>query len=581
VTRIDSDEFRRHIATYTVERYEAEFADRHRLADVIGKWSRENPDHVALISFDTGREYTYRQLNEVTTAWALRLVEMGFEPGDFLATFLPLTAEHVILEYACFKIGVIHAPLDLRLKGPEVVRSLGLIEPRGFVFPGRTSVADFGDIGRFVREQCTYVRHFLQFAPHGQTIDGALSMDDFAASATLLHEEAQRGPNRSHLWKQYQERIASIRPSDGAQVIYTTGSTGLPKPALLSHRNITVQNMCLAAGLAIDSQARQLVNLPPSHVGCQAEQLMTTFFAGATVVILHVFDAEKSLQAIEKYRVDTFGQIPAMYNLQWRLPNYRTYDLSSVRHALFGGQTVTRQFVEQLKQMAPLIGTGLGLTEMAGFVTYTGMTDQVEPLVSGVGWWMPVTPLSIRQPMHLDGTAGAEVPAGQTGEICFTGPQVFVEYVNNRDAYNRTVSKEGVCYTGDLGYVGKDGLVFAGRAKLVIKPKGYQVHPGQIEDHFAGLNDQVALCAAVGAPHNIFSEGIVLFVEKKTGAVLTREHLEERAKSIAGYMRPSHYVVLEPGTFPLNRVSKTDYVRLGELARSEVERLRSDGSWDA
>jgi acyl-CoA synthetase (AMP-forming)/AMP-acid ligase II len=442
-------------------------------------------------------------------------------------------------------------------------------------------VADFGDIGQFVQEQCPYIRHFLQFAPRGQTIEGALSMDDFAASATVLHDDTRRASNRSPLWKQYQERCASIRPSDGAQVIYTTGSTGLPKPALLSHRNITVQNMCLAAGLAIDSQTRQLVNLPPSHVGCQAEQLMTTFFTGATAVILHVFDAEKSLQAIERYKIDTFGQIPAMYNLQWRLPNYRTYDLSSVRHALFGGQTVTRPFVEQLKQMAPLIGTGLGLTEMAGFVTYTGMTDQVEPLVSGVGWSMPVTPLSIRQPMHLDGTAGAEVPAGQTGEICFTGPQVFVDYVNNRDAYNRTVSKEGVCYTGDLGYVGKDGLVFAGRAKLVIKPKGYQVHPGQIEDHFAGLKDQVALCAAVGVPHDVFSEAIVLFVEKKPGAVLTRERLEERAKSIAGYMRPSHYVVLEPGMFPLNRVSKTDYVRLGELARNEVERLRSEGGWDA
>ena len=474
-----SDAFQRHIASYTLERFETEFADRHLLGDVLEKWSREQPEQLALISFDTGREYTYRQLDELTTAWALALVEMGFEPGDFLVTYLPLLAEHVILEYACFKIGVIHAPLDLRLKGPEVVRSLGLVEPKGFVFPGRTAAGDFGEIGRLVQEQCTYVRNFLQFAPADRPIDGAVSMDRFADRAASLYEEACRDPAGSRLWAKYREQRASIRPADGAQVIYTTGSTGFPKLALLSHRNIACQNMCLAAGFGIDGRTRQLVNLPPSHVGCQAEQLMTTFFAGATAVILHVFDAEKSLQAIERYKVDTFGQIPAMYNLQWRLPNYQSYDLSSVRHAALRRSDGHAAIRRSAQGHGPLIGTGLGLTEMAGFVTYTGMTDQIEPLVSGVGWPMPVTPLSIRESMKPDGTAGPELPAGQTGEICFSGPQVFIDYVNNRDAYQRTVSQEGVCYTGDLGHMGREGLVFAGRRSWSSNRRATRFIPGK------------------------------------------------------------------------------------------------------
>ncbi len=572
---MNSSDFFRQIAGYTLARYETEFADRHLLAGVVEKWSGERADHPALICFDTGEELTYRQFDERATAWALRLVELGFEPGDFLATFLPLLVEHVVLEYACFKIGVIHAPLDLRLKGPEVVRSLGLIRAKGFAFGG-----DQGAIGRLVQAECPYVGHFLQAAPRAESIDGAVSIDDFARSANASWMDARRNPGGSPVWKQYLDRRNALRDTDGAQVIYTTGSTGFPKPALLSNRNITAQNMCLAAGFAMTGGTRQLVNLPPSHVGCQAEQLMTTFFVGATAVVLHVFDAEKSLQAIEKYKVDTFGQIPAMYNLQWRLPADRHYDLSSVRRAAFGGQTVTLQFVQELKKRFPLIGTGLGLTEMAGFVTYTGMVDEIEPLVRGVGRPMPITPLSIRKPMNADRTAGDELPDGQTGEICFTGPQVFIDYVNNREAYERTVSKEGVCYTGDLGYMGPDGLVFAGRAKLVIKPKGYQVHPGQIEDHFAALNEHVALCAAVGAPHDVFGEAVVLFIETKPGAAPSRERLEEHARLIAAYMRPSHYVLLEPGAFPLNRVSKTDYVRLGEMALAEVERLRSAGAWD-
>lgn len=573
-------EFREGLEKYTLDYYESQFADRHTLHGGIAKWARETPEHPAVIEYDTGREISYRDLDEATTAWALKLLEMGFRPGDFLATSLPLLAEHVILEYACFKIGVIHAPLDLRLKAPEVVRSLGLIEAKGFAFLGKTPVADFSGLGKVVQSECPYVEHLVQFSPPNEAIDGALSAQTFAADAARLARSAEGEPGSTPLRAQYEQIAGSVKPTDGAQVIYTTGSTGLPKPALLSHRNITSQNMCLAGGFDLFDMQRMLVNLPPSHVGCQGEQLMTAFFAGKSAVIMHIFDAEKTLACIARHRIDCFGQIPAMFNMQWRLPNYGDYDLSSVAKVMYGGQQVSRQFVRHLLEHFPAVGTGLGLTEMAGFVTYTGMTDDVDLLAEGVGWWMPITPLSIREPMRPDGTAGPELPDGQTGEICFSGPQVFIGYVNNPEAYRQTVTKDGICYTGDLGYKSDRGLIFAGRSKLVIKPKGYQVHPAQIESHFAELKEHVAACGAVGVEHEVFSEAVVLFIEPKADAVVSREQLHEHARGIAAYMRPQHYVLLKPGAFPLNRISKTDYVRLRELAATEVEQLRERGGWD-
>lgn len=573
-------EYRHGVAQYTWEHYQTDFADRHLLHGVIAKWARERPDDVAIIEVDTGREFTYAQFQQTITALSMKLWRMGFRPGDFFATSLPLLAEHIFLEYACFQIGVVHAPLDLRLKAPEVIRSLELIKARGFAFLGRTPVADFSTLGAAVKQHCPFVEHLVQFAPPDETIPAAMSAFTLAGEAIAEALAVQADPTSWPEWNEYQAAVASVKETDGAQVIYTTGSTGFPKPALLSHRNITVQNMCLAGGFDMTHEPRMLVNLPPSHVGCQAEQLMTTFFSGGTAVVLHIFDAEKTLAAIEKYRVACFGQIPAMFAMQWRLPNYSQYDLSSLRFALYGGQAVTRPFLEQLATMAPQCGTGLGLSEMAGFVTYSPLGGSVDELLAGVGFDMPVTPLSIRKPMRDDGTAGEELPDGEPGEICFSGPQVFIGYVNNDEAYRRTVSTDGYCYTGDLGYKTDKGLVFAGRSKLVIKPKGYQVHPAQIEGHFAQLSEKVSACAAVGQPHEIYSEAIVLFVETKAEVQLSIAELEQHARGIAGYMRPTHYELLPPASLPLNRVAKTDYVQLRERAAAAVERLRASGGWD-
>lgn len=564
------------IPAYTLEDYEKKFADRHLVHGVVEKWARETPDKTAIIEYDSGREFTYQQFDAFSTALALKLLDLGFGPGDFLATSLPLLVEHIFLEYACFKIGVIHAPLDLRLKGPEVVRSIGLIQAKGYAFLGQTPHADFRELGRLTRKECPSIQHFLQFSPPEETIDGALCALTLAAEVAPL----AANPSASPHWSRYQQIHDAIRPTDGAQVIYTTGSTGFPKPALQSHRNITCQNMCLAGGFGMDHFERSLVNLPPSHVGCQAEQLMTTFFTGQTAVVLRIFDAEKTLDAIQKYRVQLMGQIPAMFAMQWRLPNYSDYDLSSLELILYGGQQVTVPFLEQLTRMCPKVATGLGLTEMAGFVTYSRIGGTVEELAQSVGHDMPVTPLTIRRPMNEDGSAGGVLADGEVGEICFSGPQVFIGYVNNPEAYAKTVSTDGVCYTGDLGFRAPDGLHFTGRSKLVIKPKGYQVFPAQVEEHFARLEHAVAACAAVGAPHEVFTEGIILFVETKAGASLLADDLHQHAQGIAGYMRPTHYELIEPGSFPLNRSAKTDYVQLRDRALKLVQELRNQGGWD-
>lgn len=538
----------------TLANYECDFAGRHLLHQVVAWWACRKPSDPAIISYDRSQTIDWVTLERVSTGLALKLLHLGFRKGDFFAASLPLSLEHIFLEYACFKTGVIHAPLDLRLRAPEVLRCLQMLKPKGFV-------GFVPDLALAVRTDCPWIEHSL-------------------VQADLVEWVAKSGSKASPgLQAAYAEATAAVGENDGAQVIFTTGSTGSPKAALLSHRNITCQNLCLGAGFGFKDE-RILLNLPPSHVGGQAEVLMTTLFWGGTVVTLDVFDPVKSLDAIQKYQVTMVGQIPAMFQFEWRLADFAKFDLSSLRKVVCGGQQVSRQFLERMAQMAPVIATGLGLTETAGFCTYTPITSDVDEVIAGIGHDMPAYAMSIRRDMKEDGAAGEPLPDGEVGNICFHGPQTFLGYVNDPAAMAKTVSTDGYLYTGDLGCKDDQGLHFSGRAKWVIKPAGYQVFPGDIENHFCLLNQKVAACGAVGAEHRILSEAIIVFVEKKAGAEVSIGELKQHARRMASYMRPFHYVLLEPGQLPLNRVAKIDYFRLSELARQEIDQLRARGRWD-
>lgn len=566
----------------TLEMYEKDYADRHLVHGVIEKWAEEKPNEIAMIHVDSEKQYTWKAFNDVTTALALKLIDMGIKKGDCIATSLPFLAEHIFLEYACFKMGAIHVPLDVRLKPHEVIRCLSLVKAKVYCHLGKVNVlgkdVNFGEMAIAVKENCPFIEHYIQFAPPEECNPNAVCAFILSSEAGELARDVALGKN-PELLKRYNEAHDSIEETDGCQVIFTTGSTGFPKPALLSHRGITSQNLCLAFGFKMKDDDSMLVNLPASHVGGQAEQLMTPLFMGGKVVVLNSFKPDLSLEAIQKYKVTTFGQIPALFNYEWMLPNYDEYDLSSLKFALYGGQSVSRQFLEKLSKMAPKFGTGDGLTEMSGFATYSPLDGTVDDILEGVGFAMPISPISIREKMNQDGSAGNEKPKGEIGEICFKGPQLFLKYINDEENTKKTISTDGWLYTGDLGTYDEKGLHFSGRSKLIIKPKGYNVFPTEVENYISDqLAEKVLSVGCVGAKHEIITEAIIAFVAVKPGAILTAEEVHSVCKGIASYKRPSHVVVLDE--MPLNRVSKTDYVVLKERANEEVEKLRAEGKWD-
>ncbi len=557
-----------------------ELTDYPRMFDWVDRWAKEKPNELALIEYNTGDEITWKDFATKSKAFAAKLLSMGIKKGDIIATMLVLLKEHVYLMYACYRIGAILAPLDPRLKSQEVDQCFQKMLPKAFFCLGNTPVSDFRPIiteminkhGKANGGSCD---HFIQFQKEeNEIVEGAIGIVPFASDIKKIFI-------KSLITGKVKKAQKLVTKKDPILIIFTTGSTGYPKPALLSSENILVQNIGLGVAFDIVAEDRMLVNLPPSHVGCTTEQLATTIFCGGTSVLLHVFKPDESLDAIQKYKVTAFGQIPALFAMEWRLPNYKDYDISTLKFALYGGQAVTRQFLEQLSTMAPKFGTGLGLTEIGGFCTYSPLDGTVDDILASIGFDMPLCPLTIREDMNDDGSAGAEKLPGEVGEICFSGPQVFLGYLNDEENTKKTISIDGLLYTGDLGSYDEKGLHFAGRSKLMIKPKGNNVFPTEVEEFISSsLKSKVASVAVVGAEHEIFTEGIIAFIEMKPNIELKGDEVNEICKEIASYKRPSHVEILAPEGMPLNRVAKTDYMELKRRGADIVNKLRQEGGWD-
>jgi len=553
----------------------------------IDKWAKTQPDSVAMVQHEDGREITYKKFASLIDFFALKLLDMGIQKGDRVATQLVLLPEHMALMYACFKIGAMIAPLDVRLSENEVVRDINKIDASAFFFLGETPVRDFRMVGKAVLKGCPSVKHLVQFTPDpkpGDIIEGAVSISDLMNKMRLVWLKLT-DVFTGRLKKAYQQ----VDKRTPALIIYTTGTTGEPKPAVLCHENIIVQNQILERGIDFKGDKRDfsvLVNLPPSHVGCVTETFMTTMFIGGKAVLLRIFDTKATLEAIERHKVKVIGQIPTMFRMLWDFPGYETFDLSSLEFVAYAGSAVDTTFLKKLSTMAPRFGTGIGMTENAGFATFTPPDISLEEMAGQVGQAFPdLAQVSIRKPMEADGSAGAELADGEIGEICYHPPIVFLGYYHQPEETQKAVSTEGLLYTGDLGYFkqmdGYKALYLSGRKKFVIKQKGYNVFPGEVEEHIARM-EGVDVVEVIGMKHRLFDEGIFAFVRPRAGVRLTGEDVMEHCKSIASYKRPQHIEIWPPDqALPLTRSTKVDKLKLMELAGPIVENLRSKGKWDA
>lgn len=562
---------------------DADFEDKYKLPllpDYIMRWADLTPDNDCIVFADDGQIISYREFDELTDLYAIRLKQMGIHKGDIVATQFLGIPQFYMLVYGCLKAGAIISPLDVKEQPHEVVRDLDKIEAKAFFCLGKTPIRDFNEMAQTIKEKCPYVDHIVQLSAEG-AIDGAENFMDLFGEKAL--EELK---SDTKLAKQLLDDYEKLAPRDPALIIFTTGTTGEPKPALMSHLSIMTNNEVFSRGVGLYGTDYRFLNImPTSHVAGTAQGPMTAWYQGGAIVTLSMFEPVKSLEAVQKYKATFYGGVPTMFRMIWALPNYKDFDLSNLKYSLYGGSAVDTAFLKKMAKMSPTFGTALGMTETSGYFTCTPRGISVEELAGQVGQFYPeLAKVTIRHPMNEDGTAGEEIKGNDPGEICVEGNVVFLGYYNNPEATAKVISKEGILYTGDMGALKDMGtykaLVFAGRRKFVIKPKGYLVFPDEVTE-FISRHPEVTQAQVVGAPHKIFVDGVFAFVQLKPGSSVTREDILEYCKGIASYKRPIH-VDFWPvdQQFPMNKTGKVNVMELIDRAKKITEELRKQGKWD-
>ncbi len=504
------------------------------LATLLEDSAREVPARIAVIFNET--KLPYAAVNAAASQVANGLSALGIGRGDKVALSCLNIPYFPIVYYGILKAGATVVPLNVLLKTREIAYHLEDSDAKAyFCFEG-TPVLPMGTWGHEGFSEVDGCEHFFMI-----TADPAApsSVPDTKTLGMLMHKQSPAFAS------------APTEADDTAVILYTSGTTGRPKGAELTHSNM-VMNARLSDNMYPKGEHDvHLVTLPLFHSFGQTVQMNAGFYNKATISLLPRFAPDAALGIMQRDNVTIFAGVPTMYWAMLNYPDADKFDLEKIadnlRLAVSGGSAmpveVMRAFGEKFKVK---ILEGYGLSETSPAASFNRMDKPSKP--GSVG--LPVWGVSIRIVDEGDN----DVPQGERGEIVIRGHNVMKGYYK-RQKVSEEVFRTGWFHTGDIGYKDEDGYVYiADRVKDMIIRGGFNVYPREVEEVLI-THPAVSLAAVVGVPHAQYGEEIKAFVVLKDGAEATEDGLVEWSKdNMAGYKYPR--LVEFRDALPMNATGK-------------------------
>jgi len=493
------------------------------------------PDRLAVASCHQSKRMTWAELTAAADSVARGLWSLGIRHGDRVGLWSTNCLEWIMMHMGCARAGAALVNVNPAYRSHELGYTLTRSRMKALFLWHKDKRANYEEI--------------LERARHGLSLE-------------LKHTIYFDSPEWPALLDAPGQLPAHVAVDDVANIQYTSGTTGHPKGVMLTHHNVVNNGQFLAQGFHYTEQDLIVVPVPLFHCyGCVIGT-MSALNSGAAIVLPNwTFDARATLQAVHDERATSVYGVPAMYVAEFGLPDFASFDLTSLRTGMMSGAPCP---VELMKRVLNEMHIGelviaYGQTETSPVVTMSDAGDSIEIRVNTVGRAMPQTEIQI-----ISTASGEAVPIGEQGEICARGYAVMKGYDGDPEATAQVVKPDGWLHTGDLGVMHEDGCIhLTGRSRDVIIRGGENIYPREVEE-FLYTHPKVGEVQVVGIPNLRLGEIVVAWVRLRPGEEATEEEIRSWCQGqIAYYKVPEHVRFVDD--FPATLSGKIQKYKIREF----------------
>ncbi|UFN44792.1 AMP-binding protein [Nocardioides okcheonensis] len=505
-------------------------------------------DREALVECASGRRWTWAELDRDVDELARGLMGAGIQQGDRVGIWGPNSAEWTLVQFATARIGAILVNVNPAYRTHEFAYVANQSGMRLLVAATSFKTSDY----RAMIEETRVDTRALERVVH---------LDDEESWAGLLAD------GRRVTADDLAQRAASLDPNDPINIQYTSGTTGFPKGATLSHRNILNNGYLVGEVCGYTEADRVCIPVPFYHCFGMVMGNLACSTHGATMVIpAPGFDPALTLRATADESCTSLYGVPTMFIAEWALPDVETYDLSSVRTGIMAGSPCPEEMMKKL------IAAGIdemtiayGMTETSPVSMQTRRDDSLERKVGTVGRVCPHLEVKVVDPL-----TGETLPRGEAGEFCTRGYSVMLGYWDEEEKTREAIDADGWMHTGDLGVMDESGYVrITGRIKDMVIRGGENVYPREIEE-FLYTHPDIEDVQVVGVPDQKYGEELCAWLRMRSGSTpLDAEAVRAFATGkLAHYKIPRYVMVVEE--FPMTVTGKVRKVEMREVSTREL-----------
>lgn len=513
-----------------------------RLRNITEKF----PNQEALVSCHQRYRVTYSEFYDQTTQVAKALLARGIKAGDRVGVWAPNRYEWTLVQFATARIGVIMVNINPAYRSNEVEFAINQSEISMMISALKFKTSDYKHMLQLVRPECP-------------TLKQVVYLDQDWSS---FLQESERISN-----EELKNNEMLVQFDDPVNIQYTSGTTGFPKGVTLTHHNLLNNGYFIGIRMHYTEKDRVCIAVPFYHTfGMVIGNLCCIAHGSCMVIPNDGFNAEKTLKAVEKEQCTSLYGVPSMFIQELNLPNFRDFDLTSLRTGVMAGSVCPKPIMERVQSEMHMeeITICYGMTETSPVSIMTEIGTPIEKQVSTVGTVLDHVEIKIVNP-----ETGAIVDRGESGELCTRGYSVMLGYWNDPAKTEEVFGKDRWMHTGDQAMMDEEGFVqIVGRIKDLIIRGGENISPKWIEDYLY-RHEAIADVQVIGVPSEKYGEEIMAWVVSKDGKVVTEEDLLEFCKGkIAHYRIPKYWKFVEE--FPLTVSGK---VRKVEMRKQAIEEL--------